>query len=70
MYVCTYVITNLFVRAECDTWSIFNRFEFSVFLLLDWLPNQGLRTQSTLLFSHSWRENNWSHTFPEDINVM
>ena len=42
----------------------FNRFEFRVFLLLDQLPHQGWRTQSALLFTHSWRENNWIHTFP------
>ena len=24
--------------------------------------HQGLRTQSSLLFTHSWRENNWIHT--------
>ena len=25
-----------------------------VFILLDWLPNQGLRTQSAKLFAHCW----------------
>ena len=35
-----------------------------------WLPNQGWRTQSVLLFTHSWRENNWIHTFPKGINAM
>ena len=29
-------------------------FEFRVFLLLDWLPKQGSRIQSALLFTHSW----------------
>ena len=34
------------------------------------MPHQGLRTQSTLLFTHSWRENNWIHTFPKGISAM
>ena len=29
-----------------------NWFEFRFFLLLDWLPNKGGRTQSALLFNH------------------
>ena len=37
--------------------------EFRVFLILDWLPNQNLRTQSADLFTHCWRENNWIHFF-------
>ena len=48
----------------------FNGFEFRVFLLLDYLPNQGWRTQSTLLFTHCWRENNWIHIFPKGISAM
>ena len=48
----------------------FNRFEFRVVLLLDKLPHQGWRTQSVLLFTHSWRENNWIHTFPKGISAM
>ena len=48
----------------------FNRFEFRVFLLLDELLHQGWRTQSALLFTHNWRENNWIHTFPKGISVM
>ena len=48
----------------------FNRFEFRVFLLLDLLPHQGWRTQSVLLFTHSWMENNWIHTFPKGISAM
>ena len=31
---------------------------------------QGWRTQSLLLFTHSWRENNWIHTFPKGISAM
>ena len=26
--------------------------------------------QSVQLFTHSWRENNWIHTFPKDISAM
>ena len=29
-----------------------------------------LRTQSTLLFTHIWRENNWIQNFPKDISAM
>ena len=29
------------------------------------MPHQGWRTQSALLFIHSWREINWIHTFPK-----
>ena len=72
IYVC--IFTNRLARVGCDTMSIFKRsltgFWFGVFLLLDWLPNRGLRTQSSLLFIHSWTENNWNHTFPKDISVM
>ena len=61
-------------RAGYDTRSIFlvefNRFEFRVFLLIDWLPHQGWRTQSVLLFAPSRRENNWIHTFPKGFSSM
>ena len=33
------------------------------FFLLDWLPYQGKRTQSALLFIHSQKENRWIHAF-------
>ena len=29
-----------------------------------------LKNQSVLLFTHSWRENNWIHTFPKGISAM
>ena len=29
-----------------------------------------LKNQSALLFTHSWRENNWIHTFPKGISAM
>ena len=48
----------------------FDGFEFRVFLFLDLLPHQGWRTQSVLLFTHSWRENHWIHTFPKGISSM
>ena len=47
-----------------------HRFEFSVFLLLYWLPYEGWRAKSNLLFTYSWRENNWIHTFPKCISAM
>ena len=31
--------------------------------LLDWLPYQGQRVQSALIFNHSWWEIGWVHTF-------
>ena len=34
------------------------------------MSHQGCRTQSVLLFTHSWRENNWIHTFPKGISAM
>ena len=45
----------------------FGSFEFWVFFLLDWMTNQGLRTQSFPLFTHSWSKNNHIHTFLEAI---
>ena len=48
----------------------FNRFEFRGFLLLDYLLHQGWKTQSVLLFTNSWRDNNWIHTFPKGISAM
>ena len=34
------------------------------------MPNQRWRTQSALLFSHSWKENKRIHTFPKDIRAL
>ena len=42
----------------------------SVFFLLDWLPNLCKRCQATLLFTHSWKENNWIPIFPKGIPTM
>ena len=36
-------------------------FESRVLLLLDWLLYQGWKTRSALLFTRSWRVNNWIH---------
>ena len=44
---------------ECD------RVYFIVFFLLDRLPWQVLRDQPTLLFTHSWKKNNWIQRFPK-----
>ena len=33
------------------------------------LPNQGLRIQSALLFNYSWRKNRWIHAFPKGIST-
>ena len=50
---------NVFINSSASVSLLteFHRLEFRVFLFLDWLPNQGLRTQSVLLFTHNWREN-------------
>ena len=45
-------------------------FEFIVFLLLDWLPNQGQRSQFPLLFTHRWWENSWIHSFTKGMNSV
>ena len=44
--------------------------EFRVFLLQYWFPNKDERTQSTLIFTHSWWENNWIHAFLKVIRAM
>ncbi len=33
-------------------------------------PSPRLVAQSALLFTYSWRENNWIHTFPKGISAM
>ena len=67
------LFTNPSARAGYDTRSILRRSLAglnSVFFLLDELPHQGWRTQSALLFTHSWREDNWNHTFPKAISAI
>ena len=68
-----YVFTNLSARAGCDTRSIF-KWSLTglnlVFTLLDWLPNQGKRTQSALLFTHNCGENNWIPAFPKGFSAI
>ena len=34
------------------------------------MPNQGWRTLSALLFTHSWKEKIWIHTFPKGVSAM
>ena len=58
------------IRHKVSFKAEFNRLEFRVLLLLNSLPHQGWRTQSVLLFTHSWRENIWIHTFPKGISTM
>ena len=63
--ICMRVFTSPSTEAECDTRSIleveFNRFEFSVFLLLNEVLYQSLM---------SWRENIWRHAFLMGISAM
>ena len=40
-----------------------------VIKLIDWLPYQGWGAQSTLLFTHSWSDNNWIHTFLREMRI-
>ena len=54
-YLFIYLFTNPSAQAGYDTRSVFSRvyrFEFRVFLLLERLPLQGYRVQSTLIFTH------------------
>ena len=69
----TFVFINPIWRAECDTRSISKRSltglnsEFSSLWLV---AKPMLKKESVLLFTLSWRENNWIHTFPESIRAM
>ena len=67
-----YVFANPSTRTKCDTGSIFkfNKFWFSFFPLLDWLPYQCYRTPSVSLFIHSERKNRWIPSFPNSISTM
>ena len=73
-YPMVILFTNPSARAGYDTRSIFKRsltglnseFSFSYTSCL----TKAVRTQSALLFAHSWRENNWIHTFPKGISAM
>ena len=63
------IFTNHSARVGYDPRSIFKRsltglnseFSFSLTSCL---------TKAALLFIHSWRENNWIHTFPKGISAM
>ena len=46
-----------------------DRFEFRVFLLLNWLPYHGRRVQCPLLLTHNHSENSWIHSFPKCISA-
>ena len=71
-YLLKYVFTNPSTQAGCDTRSSFkaefNRFEFRVVFLLDWLSYQGYKFQSVLLFTHNWRKNDCIHIFTKGIS--
>ena len=47
-----------------------NRFEFRVFLLLEWLPYLVKRAKSTLILTHTWREYNWIHICTKSIDPL
>ena len=67
-------LPNPSARAGYDTRSVFKRgltglnseFSFSKTSCL----TKAEENQSVLLFTHSWRENNWIHTFPKGISAM
>ena len=69
-----YAFTKLSARTGCNTRPIFKRSLTSLNLggifFHDWLPKSGWRTQSTLIFTNSWRENNWIHTFSKRISAI
>ena len=68
------IFTKPSARAGYDTLSVFKRsftglnseFSFSLTSCL----TKAWRNQSVLLFTHSWRETNWIHTFPKGISAM
>ena len=68
-----YIYTNPSARVGYDKMSIFKRIftglnlEFSSPRLF---ASSGLKNQSALLLTPSWRENNWIHTFPKVISAM
>ena len=70
--IVSYLIlfTNPSARAGYDTRSIFKWSLTGLKSEFSFLPLQGWTAQFTLLFTHSWRENNWIHTFPKGISAM
>ena len=68
------IFTNPSARVGYDTRSIFkpsltglnSEFSFSYTSCF----SKAEELQSALLFTHSWRENNWIHTFPKSISAM
>ena len=62
-----YVFTYPSAQTGCSTRSIFKSLMGlnSVFLLLDWLPYHGWRAQSTLLYTHDWKDNSWILTLSQ-----
>ena len=78
IYIYTHTSICVYIYRLLCTGRMWNKVNFqwsvtglnSVFFFLNWLPNQDSRTQSTLLFSDSWRECNWIHTFPKGTSAM
>ena len=66
--VCVCIFTNPFAQARCNIWSIV---KWSLTgLNLEGLPSQDSRTQSGLLFTHSWRADNCIHAFSKSISAV
>ena len=63
-------LPNPSARAGYDTRSIFKRSLIQSFPSPRLMAALRLKNQSVLLFTHSWRENNWIHTFPKGISAM
>ena len=59
-----FIFTNPSARARYDTRSI------QSFPSPRLVASPRLKNQSVLLFTHSWRDNNWIHTFPKGISAM
>ena len=67
-HMCTF--TNPTARAGYKDQFFKQRFEIRVFLLLDRLPNRGLRAQSSLIFYPSLGGDIWIHTIREGNKAM
>ena len=68
--VALIIFTNASVRAGYDTRSGFKRSLTGLNSEFSFSSNSCRRTQSALLFTHSWRENNWIHILPKGISAM
>ena len=70
IYIYMYIFMNLpTLPHEVNFLADFNRFEFMIFLLLDWWLKQEKSALSILLFTRSWK-NIQIRIFPKCISAM